>query len=143
MNRRNLTQTDTRLDQLLPLAGASHADVVRYAVDIPMRYAECFATLADGRTARLQEAQQFLGRTGDECGCLLLFAIGDRYLLLSAKTGRLEELDADEVPRRRFISRDGSLLDFHTAIESPQSIPTRIPAHTIPAFAGASLQAVH
>lgn len=143
MNRRNLTQTAARLDQLLPLAGASHADVVRYAVDIPMRYAECYATLADGRTARLQQAQQFLGRTGDECDCLLLFAIGDRYLLLSAETGRLEELDADEVPRRRFISRDGSLLGFHTPAESSQPIPTRIPAHAIPAFAGASLHAVH
>ena len=143
MNRRNPTDTATRLDQLLPLAGASHADVVRYAVDIPMRYAECFATLADGRTVRLQDSQQLLGRTGDECDCLLLFAIGESYLLLSAETGRVEELDADQVPRRRFIARDGSLLDFHTAIETSRPMPHTIPAHRMPAYAGAALHAVH
>lgn len=143
MNRRNPNDTAHRLDQLLPLAGATHADVARYAVDIPMRYAECFATLADGRVVRLQESQQLLGRTGDECDCLLLFAIGERYLLLSAETGRVEELDADEVPRRRFIARDGSLLDFHTAIETSEPTPHSIPAHRFPAYAGAALHAIH
>ncbi|MBT8093727.1 MAG: hypothetical protein KJP08_02875, partial [Gammaproteobacteria bacterium] len=131
------------LDQLLPLAGASHADVVRYAVDIPMRYAECFATLADGRSVRLKETQQLRGRTGGECDCLLLFTVGDRYLLLSAETGRVEELDAEQVPRRRFIARDGSLLEFHTAIETSQAMAHTIPAHRMPAFAGAALHAVH
>lgn len=139
---RNTTEAATRLDQILPLAGASHADVVRYAVDIPMRYAECFATLADGRTVRLENAGQLLGRTGDECDCLLLFAIGSRYLLLSAVTGRVEELDKNEIPRRRFIARDGSLLGFHAAIEATQPIP-EFPTHRIPAFAGAAVHAVH
>lgn len=141
MNR-NTNESATRLDQLLPLAGASHADVVRYAVDIPMRYAECFATLADGRNVRLQHAEQLLGRTGDECDCLLLFAIGSRYLLLSAGTGRVEELGADEIPQRRFIARDGSLLGFHSPRETSQ--PTaKFPTHRMPAFAGAALHAVH
>ena len=140
MNRRNPTESGTRLDQLLPLAGASHADVVRYSVDIPMRYAECVATLADGRSVRLMDSRQLLGRTGDECDCLLLFSIGERYLLLSAETGRVEVLDESEVPRRRFIARDGSLLPFHAAIEP--TLPT-MPAHRLPAFAGASMQAVH
>ena len=129
---RNTTEAATRLDQILPLAGASHADVVRYAVDIPMRYAECFATLADGRTVRLENAGQLLGRTGDECDCLLL----------SAVTGRVEELDKNEIPRRRFIARDGSLLGFHAAIEATQPIP-EFPTHRIPAFAGAAVHAVH
>lgn len=139
---RHTTDSAHRLDQILPLAGASHADVVRYAVDIPMRYAECFATLANGRTVRLSNSGQLLGRTGDECDCLLLFAIGSRYLLLSAETGRVEELNADEVPRRRFIARDGSLLGFHTAIETSQPTPKFAP-HRMPAFAGAALHAVH
>lgn len=140
MSRRNPTESSTRLDQLLPLADASHADVVRYAVDIPMRYAECVATLADGRSVRLTDSRQLLGRTGDECDCLLLFSIGERYLLMSAETGRVEILDESEVPRRRFIARDGSLLGFHKALE--ETVPT-IPAHRMPVFAGASLQAVH
>lgn len=139
---RNTTESATRLDRLLPLAGASHADVVRYAVDIPMRYAECFATLADGRTVRLENAGQLLGRTGDECDCLLLFAIGSRYLLLSAVTGRVDELDANEIPRRRFIARDGSLLNFHSAVESSQPT-TKLPTHRTPAFAGTAVHAVH
>lgn len=143
MTRRKTTRSATRLDRLLPLAGASHADVVRYAVDIPMRYAECFATLADGRTARLSDAGQLLGRTGDECDCLLLFAIGDRYLLLSAETGRCEELETAEVPRRRFIARDGSLLDFHTAPETSDAVEPKVSRHRIPAFAGVSMQTAH
>lgn len=143
MSRRTPTDSVHRLDQVLPLAGAKHADVVRYAVDIPMRYAECFATLADGRSVRLADARQLLGRTGNECDCLLLFSVGERYLLLSAETGRVEELDAEEVPRRRFIARDGSLLDFHKAADAQQPTRAQLPARGLPAFAGASLQAIH
>lgn len=139
---RHTTESSTRLDQILPLAGASHADVVRYAVDIPMRYAECFATLTDGRKVRLENTHQLLGRTGDECDCLLLFSNGSRYLLLSAETGRVEELGGDDIPRRRFIARDGSLLNLPSAIETSQPIP-KFPTHRMPAFAGAAMRAVH
>lgn len=143
MNHSTLTESALRLDQLLPLAGASHADVVRYAVDIPMRYAECFATLADGRSVRLRDARQLLGRTGDECDCMLLFATGNRYLLLSAETGRVDELDAKEVPRRRFIARDGSLLAFHKAAETSRPTAPALSPQRMPAFAGASLRAMY
>ncbi len=37
------------LDEVIPLDGASHTDVVNYSVEIPLRYAECFALLCDGR----------------------------------------------------------------------------------------------
>lgn len=138
---RKSTEHATRLDRLLPLAGASHTEVVRYAVDIPMRYAECFATLEDGRTVRLEDARQLLGRTGNECDCLLLFAVGERFLLLSAESGRVEELDIGDIPRRRFIARDGSLLGFHRTVDDYKPAARRFDAK--PAFTGASLQPVH
>lgn len=52
------------LDRAIPLAGASHADVVKYSVEIPMRYAECYALLADGRKVKLAERRKFVGWTG-------------------------------------------------------------------------------
>jgi len=48
------------LDRAIPLNGASHADVVEYSVDTPMRYTECFARLADGRDVRFKDSRQFL-----------------------------------------------------------------------------------
>ena len=52
------------LDQLVPLQGASHRDVVDYAVTVPMRNAELRARLANGRTTRLIDSRQFLGWQG-------------------------------------------------------------------------------
>jgi len=56
-----LENTARILDSLVPLRNASHADVVGYRVQIPMRYAECIAVLRDGRTTRLAEPRKFLG----------------------------------------------------------------------------------
>ena len=51
------------LDEHIPLDAASFEDVRRLGVDLPTRYAECFAELADGRRVRLRRPQQLLGRT--------------------------------------------------------------------------------
>ena len=52
------------LDRAIPLSGASHADVVSYSVAIPMRYAECFGVLADGRKVRFADKRNFVGWSG-------------------------------------------------------------------------------
>lgn len=52
------------LDRTIPLTGASHADVLKYTVEIPMRYAECFALLGDGRKVSLSDRRKFIGWTG-------------------------------------------------------------------------------
>ena len=38
---------------------------------------------------------------------------------------------------------DGSLLDFHQAIETSQPMLHEFPAHPMPVYAGAALQAIH
>ena len=61
------------LDRSIPLQGASHADVVRYSVEIPMRYAECFAELADGRKTGFADKRKFAGWSGYGAQKALLF----------------------------------------------------------------------
>ena len=41
------------LDRLIPLDSASHAEVTGLCINIPTRYAECFATTADAYRAFL------------------------------------------------------------------------------------------
>ena len=47
------------LDSLVPLRGASHGDVVEYRVEIPLRYAECYAVLPDGRQVKFADPRKF------------------------------------------------------------------------------------
>lgn len=68
-----LENTARILDNLVPLRNASHADVVEYRVQIPMRYAECIAVLADGRTAKFVEPRKFLGWSSHDERRSLLF----------------------------------------------------------------------
>jgi len=69
-----LHENTTRiLDSLIPLRGASHAEVVEYVVEIPMRYAECFAILSDGRKAKFVEPRKFLGWSSHDARRSLLF----------------------------------------------------------------------
>jgi hypothetical protein len=69
-----LHENTTRiLDNLIPLRGASHADVIEYRVEIPMRYAECFAILTDGRKVRFVEPRKFLGWSSHDSRRSLLF----------------------------------------------------------------------
>jgi len=99
------------LDREIPLNGASHADVVSYAVDVPLRYAQCFATLRDGRTARLCDPRQFVGWSRSENDRCLLFESGSGRILVPASSEIQQRVDRrrdDTV--RRFITRDGGML---------------------------------
>ena len=111
------------LDELIPLRNASHADVLEYCVDIPIRYAECFARLTDGRKVALQEPRKFVGWSGHNA---------NRSLLFRGKSSTLEldigETDDKSLPgkvrniifeflaprsadtMRKFIGIDGSML---------------------------------
>lgn len=72
-----LENTARILDSLIPLRGASHADVVEYRVEIPMRYAECHAILADGTRVRFAEPRKFLGWSSHDVRRSLLFRNND------------------------------------------------------------------
>jgi len=120
------------LDRAIPLSGASHADVVEYSVDTPMRYAECFARLADGRKVRLKNSRQFLAWSGWDGKRSFLFRIGRRHIEIQTdvrdRAGNVHSghvfgvinwlflmIGANDAPlhnhaTRKFIARDGSQL---------------------------------
>ena len=100
MNRRERRLTAQYLDELVPLHEASHTEVVDYQVSIPMRYAELRARLANGRTARLQNAAQFLGWLGYGANPTLLFACNEQRVVV--ETGRTRTTASS-----LFIARDG------------------------------------
>jgi hypothetical protein len=72
------------LDRIIPLHAASHADVNNYTVEIPMRYAECFAILTDGRRVAFRDARKFLAWSGWEAERSYLFR--NKGLLVEIKT---------------------------------------------------------
>lgn len=72
-----LENTARILDNLIPLRHASHADVVEYRVEIPMRYAECHAVLADGSKVCFMEPRKFLGWSSHDARRSLLFRNND------------------------------------------------------------------
>ena len=114
------------LDQVVPLQGASHADVARYVVEIPMRYAECFAVLDDGRKVAFRDRRRFVGWTRDARQPSYLFrknlltielrtsvanghAVADVVLESAVRSlQRSDDSSADQ--ERRFIGTDGSLV---------------------------------
>ncbi len=120
------------LDAALPLRTGSHGDVVRYCVDIPMRFAECFAILKDGRKVPLANKRSFIAWTGHAPRCEMLFeAHGLRIAaqidpadqVASEAPGKIASIDAQPIKRgarlmarresdcgRRFIALDGALL---------------------------------
>ena len=100
MNRRERKLTAQYLDQLIPLSGASHTEVVDYLVSIPTRYAEVRARLANGRLARLADAKQFLGWRGYGANPTLLFGCGEQRVIV--ETGSKQEFANES-----FIARDG------------------------------------
>jgi len=73
------------LDRTIPLIGASHAEVVSYSVAIPMRYAECFGVLSDGRKASFADKRKFVGWSG----------YGDDQSLLFCNNGLHIEIQTD------------------------------------------------
>lgn len=118
-----LENTAKILDSLIPLRGASHADVVEYRVEIPMRYAECRAMLADGSTARFIDARKFLGWSSHDARRSLLFRNNDIALEVEVDNLAVERdrstvrsINLQAVVRRganrlkKFIGIDGSLL---------------------------------
>lgn len=68
------------LDDLIPLRDASHTDVVEYCVEVPFRYAECVALLADGRKVGLRNPRLFVGWSGKQQDRSLLFRINGAHL---------------------------------------------------------------
>lgn len=80
--------TTRTLDRLIPLAAGSHADVVRYGIDIPMRYAECYAELADGSVTRLRHRGQLLGWSGPAHRLRLWLKAGDRAIRIRTNARR-------------------------------------------------------
>ena len=100
MTRLERRHTAKYLDQIIPLIGASHTEVVDYLVSVPMRYAEVKARLANGRTARLANAKQFLGWRGYGPNPTLLFDCGGQRVVVD--TGEQQDLQ-----QTKFIARDG------------------------------------
>lgn len=111
------------LDDLIPLRCASHADVVEYCVDIPIRYAECFARLADGRKVALQSPRKFVGWSSHTKNRSLLFRGKTSTLQLDIGSssdislpGKIRNIVFEFLaPRsadtmKKFIGIDGSLL---------------------------------
>jgi len=106
VNRQERKLAAQYLDQLVPLQGASHRDVVDYAVTVPMRNAELRARLANGSTTRLIDSRQFLGWQGYGANPTLLFNCGDRQVIVA--TG-----DEQDLAQKTFITRDGGQLALH------------------------------
>ncbi len=117
------TDRISHLDEAIPLKGASHADVVEYRVEIPMRYAECFAILKDGRKVGLMHPRKFKGWSAHSPDRSLLFRSNGKHFevaveaRLRGKTpGCVREvfLEARSERRsslaRKFIGVDGDLV---------------------------------
>ena len=99
------------LDDLIPLRDATHADVVAFHVDIPMRYAECFARLKDGRTVRLRDKRRFVGWTGyRQCRSLLFRSDGLQLVVdvgESEVSGPVRDLHLQTEPARLSLVKSG------------------------------------
>jgi len=105
------------LDAIIPLAGASHAEVARYSVEIPMRYAECIAELSDGRKVGLKDPSCFEGWSSHKPRRSLLFKNGESHLEI--ETGEqqaicditlIESTQRQLTAVRKFIGIDGAVL---------------------------------
>jgi hypothetical protein len=68
------------LDRVIPLQGASHAEVENYTIEIPMRYAIVIAILADGKKVRLKDNRKFVGWSGWESRRSYLFRNDEQYI---------------------------------------------------------------
>ena len=109
------------LDNAIPLQSSSHADVVEYCVEAPMRYAECVALLTDGRKVRLRNPCQFVGWSGDS----LLFNSNGQHIEMAVDSDSDRRAapairvvfheDASERRKsfaRKFIGIDGDLVNL-------------------------------
>ena len=109
------------LDDLIPLRGASHADVVEYSVEIPLRNAECFALLHDGRKVGLAEPWKFIGWSSYAPSRTLLFRVKGAHLELDVEDelagkspGKIHNITLEAMTlraanaMRKFIGIDGT-----------------------------------
>jgi hypothetical protein len=113
------------LDNAVPLQGASHADVVEYCIEAPMRFAECLALLADGRKVGLQNPCQFVGWSSES----LLFNSNGKHCEVAVESdlegrgqGCIRVVFLEEKSERRstaarsFIGIDGDLVNLPTRV---------------------------
>ena len=113
------------LDRILPLDGISHADVVRYTVEIPTRYARCFGVLADGRKVPFIKLRKFIGWSDRGNNRSLLFRNNGLHIEIQTDADRLDgqgapgqvrdvtlesAITADQGCDRRFIGIDGGQI---------------------------------
>ena len=113
----------TLLDDLIPLRDASHTDVVEYSVEVPFRYAECYALLQDGRKVGLVEPRKFVGWSSYDPSRKLLFRVNGTHLELDVEDelagkapGKIHNIVLEAVALRcastmkKFIGIDGKLV---------------------------------
>lgn len=138
------------LDKVIPLRGASHADVIRYSIEVPMRYAECFALLGDGRKVPLSNKRHFVAWSGHQAKRSLLFETGQyrvearvdpEHPIGSDSPGhitsiRQETIYGDDMPAigDRFIAKDGALYRDRntTRLPKPEFAPVSTVHRVIP-----------
>lgn len=113
----------TLLDDLIPLRDASHTDVVEYSVEVPFRYAECYALLQDGRKVSLLEPRKFVGWSSHNPNRTLLFRVNGAHLeldvadeLAGQAPGKIHSISLETMALRcantvrKFIGIDGDLM---------------------------------
>jgi len=113
------------LDRVLPLDGASHADVIRYTVEIPTRFARCFGVLENGRKVPFLELRKFVGWSGRTGERSLLFCNNGLHIEIQTGFEGLGEkgspayirdvtlesaISSNQVCERRFTAIDGSRM---------------------------------
>ena len=113
----------TLLDDLIPLKDASHTDVVEYSIEVPFRYAECFALLSDGRKVGLTKPRRFVGWSSYNPSRTLLFRVKGAHLELDIEDqlagmapGKVHNITLEAMALRcadsvkKFIGIDGNLV---------------------------------
>lgn len=113
----------TLLDELIPLRDASHTEVVEYSVEIPLRNAECYALLQDGRKVRFQDPRKFVGWSSHNPSRTLLFRVNGAHLELDVEEelagqapGKIHNIVIEAMAlrcagkMRKFIGIDGGLV---------------------------------
>ena len=126
------------LDEVIPLQGASHADVVEYVVEMPIRYAECLALLSDGRKVSLRNPRQFVGWSKHGRNRSLLFRSKGKHYEVAVEAELLGQmpgcirtvyLEGESEQRasraRKFIGIDGNLVKLPLLPASNQAATTR------------------
>ena len=80
------------LDRLIPLASGSHKDVTRLGVDIPTRYAECFAITTKGESVRLRNRRQLIGWSMDAHRRDFFFECKEKVIRVRTDSSRLRQV---------------------------------------------------